>query len=292
MTTANDSTPRDLRYAVKTAQRPGLTRDLPYGPEDLQWVANSATLVYGTDDAVLVDTFTSIGQNAELVDWVRSFGRQLTYIYVTHGHGDHFFGIKQLLEAFPTALAVGTYGTVAAAHEQGEPAFVDSFWGRLFPGEIPQPLAFPEVLDGNVIELEGHRLEVVEAGFTDTADTTALWVPDLRLMIAGDVAYNDTHQYTAETTSESREQWARAAERLAEYDPVAVIAGHKRPDNPDNPAILSETAAYLRDFNRLAAASGTPEELYAGMLELYPLRANPGSLWGGAKHAKSASLVG
>jgi hypothetical protein len=58
-----------LRYAVKTARRPGLTRDLSYGPEDLQWVANSATLVYGTDDAVLVDTFTSIGQNAELVEW-------------------------------------------------------------------------------------------------------------------------------------------------------------------------------------------------------------------------------
>jgi glyoxylase-like metal-dependent hydrolase (beta-lactamase superfamily II) len=288
---ADGSKTHGLRYAVKTAQRPGLTRDLPYGPEDLQWVANSATLVYGTDDAVLVDTFTSIGQNTELVDWVRSFERNLTYIYITHGHGDHFFGIKQLLEAFPTARAVGTRGTVAAAHAQGEPAFVDSFWGKLFPGEIPQPLAFPEVLDGNAIELEGHRLEVVEAGFTDTADTTALWVPDLRLMLAGDVAYNDTHQYTAETTSESREQWACAAEKLAEYDPIAVIAGHKKPDRPDDPAILSETAAYLRDFNRLAATSGTPEELYAGMLELYPRRANPGSLWGGAKHAMSLSLV-
>jgi glyoxylase-like metal-dependent hydrolase (beta-lactamase superfamily II) len=286
------STADGLRYAVKTAQRPGLTRDLPYGPDDLQWVANSATLLYGTKDAVLVDTFTSIGQNAELVSWVKSFDRNLTYIYVTHGHGDHFFGIKQLLEAYPTAQAVGTRGTVKAAHAQGEPAFVDSFWGRLFPGEIPQPLAFPKVLDGDAIELEGHRLEVVEAGFTDTTDTTALWVPDLRLMIAGDVAYNDTHQYTAETTSESREQWARAAEKLAAYDPVAVIAGHKKPDKADEPAILSETAAYLRDFNRLAATASTPEELYAGMLELYPRRANPGSLWGGAKQAKSTSLVG
>jgi hypothetical protein len=25
-----------LHYAVKAVQRPGLTRDLPYGPEDLQ----------------------------------------------------------------------------------------------------------------------------------------------------------------------------------------------------------------------------------------------------------------
>jgi glyoxylase-like metal-dependent hydrolase (beta-lactamase superfamily II) len=288
----DDSNNSCLRYAVRTAQRPGLMRDLPYGPEDLQWVANSATLLYGAEDAVLVDTFTSIGQNAELVDWVRAFERNLTYLYITHGHGDHFFGITQLLEAFPTARAVGTGGTVAAAHAQIEPAFIDSFWGTLFPGQIPQPLVSPEVLDGNLIELEGHRLEIVEAGFTDTADTTALWVPDLRLMIAGDVAYNDTHQYTAETTSESREAWARAAEKLAAYKPVAVIAGHKKPDRPDDPAILAETAAYLRDFNRLAAASNTPEELYAAMLELYPRRANPGSLWGGAKHANAGALVG
>src|SRR4029077_2045653 len=134
---------------------------------------------------------------------------------------------------------------VAAAYAQGEPVLVDSFWGRGFPGQIPQPLAFPEVVDGGGVELEGHRLEVVEAGFTDTADTTALWVPDLRLMLAGDVAYNDTHQYTAETTREAREQWACAAEELAAPDPVAVIAGHKKPDRPDDPAILSETAAYL-----------------------------------------------
>src|SRR5882757_1435079 len=62
-----------LNYAVRTARRAGLTRDLPYGPDDLQWVANSSTLIYGDRDAVLIDTYTSIDQNAELVEWVRSF---------------------------------------------------------------------------------------------------------------------------------------------------------------------------------------------------------------------------
>jgi hypothetical protein len=46
---------------------------------------------------------------------------------------------------------------------------------------------------------------------------------------------------------------------------------------------------YLRDFNRLAATARTAEELYGGMLELYPRRANPGSLWGGAKAAMSSA---
>ncbi len=281
-----------LRYAVLTAQRAGLTRDLPHGPDDLQWVANTATLIYGERDAVLVDTFTSIQQNAELVEWVSSFDRNLTHVYITHGHGDHLFGIKQVLEAFPTAKAVATEGSVAASHRQGEPAFIDSFWGLLFPGQIPLPVQYPEILQGNTIDLEGHRLEVVEGGFTDTTDTTSLWVPDLRLIVAGDVAYNDTHQYTAETNTESREHWAQAAERLATFAPIAVVAGHKKPDLADDPAILGQTAAYLRDFNRIEAESDTAVELYTGMLALYPRRANPGSLWGGAKTAKPVAAAG
>ena len=67
---------------------------------------------------------------------------------------------------------------------------------------------------------------------------------------------------------------ARAAEKLAEYDPVAVIAGHKKPDRPDNPAILSETAAYLRDFNRLFTGS-TPESCMPGCSELYRVAPTP-----------------
>src|ERR1700728_756947 len=134
-----------LSYAVHTAVRQGVTRDLPHGPEDLQWVANSVTLVYGERDAVLVDTFTSVDQNADLVEWVKSFERNLTHIYVTHGHGDHLFGIGQLLEAFPDALAIGTAETVADAPLNDAPGFREAFWEKLFPGQIPI-IVYPKVL--------------------------------------------------------------------------------------------------------------------------------------------------
>ncbi|HEY0117226.1 MAG TPA: MBL fold metallo-hydrolase [Cellulomonas sp.] len=274
-----------LAYAVTTARRQGVTRDLPHGPADLQWVANSATLIYGEHDAVLVDTFTSTDQNAELVEWVRSFGRNLTHVYVTHGHGDHLFGIGQLLEAFPGARAVGTPDTVADAPINDQPAFREGFWEKLFPGQIPTTV-YPEVLQGDHLELEGHRLEVIDTGHTDTAHTTSLWVPDLRLIVAGDVVYNDTHPFMTESTTASREHWAQAAERLADLDPVAVVAGHKKPELPDDPAAISATAAYLRDFNRIEADASTALEIYDRMLELHPRRANPGSLWGGAKAAR------
>jgi glyoxylase-like metal-dependent hydrolase (beta-lactamase superfamily II) len=276
-----------LSYAVHTAVRQGVTRDLPHGPEDLQWVANSVTLVYGERDAVLIDTFTSIDQNAELVEWVKSFNRNLTYVYITHGHGDHFFGIGQLLDAFPDLLAIGTKETVIDAPINDTPQWREGFWEQLFPGQIPAAV-FPEMLDGNHFELEGHRLEIIETGHTDTAHSTSLWIPDLRLIVAGDVVYNDTHPFTTESTTESREHWARAIERLAELDPVAVVAGHKKPDLPDDPISMAETAAYLRDFNRIEAGTSSALDLYNQMLEIYPRRANPGSLWGGAKFAKGA----
>jgi glyoxylase-like metal-dependent hydrolase (beta-lactamase superfamily II) len=95
-----------LNWDVLTVKRPGLSRDLPGGKEELMWVANSSTLIYGQRDAVLVDTFLTADQSQTLLDWVVASGKNLTAIYITHGHGDHFFGLSPLLERFPRAKAV------------------------------------------------------------------------------------------------------------------------------------------------------------------------------------------
>jgi glyoxylase-like metal-dependent hydrolase (beta-lactamase superfamily II) len=62
----------------------------------------------GERDAVLVDTFFTVDQGDALVDWVAASGKNLTTIYITHGHGDHFFGIGALLDRFPKARALTT----------------------------------------------------------------------------------------------------------------------------------------------------------------------------------------
>src|SRR5882762_1263317 len=179
----------DLSYDTLLARREGLTRDLPAGDnEDLRWVTNSSTLISGERDAVLVDTFTTIEQNKTLIEWIREHGRNLTHIYLTHGHGDHVYGIGQLLEAFPGARAVATAGAVAGARIQGEDDYREGFWGRLFPGQIPIAV-IPDELEGDRILLEGHELQVIETGHTDTAGSSVIWAPDAKLVVAGDVVY-------------------------------------------------------------------------------------------------------
>ena len=169
---------------------------------------------------------------------------------------------------------------------QISPEFVASFWYARYPGQIPKHLVLPEELQGNVIDLEGRELVAVEVGHTDTDNTTCLHVPSVGLVVAGDAAYNDVHLYLAESTAQTRRDWITALDTIETLKPRAVIAGHKKADRDDSPRIIEETRQYIRDFERVASMTSTAKELYDQMLEIYPDRANPGSLWGSAHVAK------
>lgn len=281
--------PAPLHWEVLTMRRPGLSRDLPPGKENLAWVANSATLIYGAREAVLVDTFLTIAQSRCLVDWVAASGKTLKAIYVTHGHGDHFFGLAALLQRFPEARAIAAPAVVEAMRANVRPENVDSFWRKLFPGEIPDHLRIADPIATGPFELEGHRLVPIDTGRTDTAHSTCLHVPSIGLLAAGDVVYNGIHPFLGETDRQSRCEWIETLGRLESLHPKTVIAGHKRPENPDSPSAINETRQYLFDFNRLEAVTGNARELYDAMLALYPDRANPGSLWRAANSAKPAA---
>src|ERR1700678_3467923 len=275
-----------LKWDVLVTKRQGLTRDLPPGKEKWMWVPTSATLIFGQRDAVLVDAFLTIEQAAALVEWVAASGKNLTTIYITHGHGDHFFGLGALLNRFPRARAMATSAVVESMRRQASPEFVSSFWKARYPGQIPEHLVIAEELKGNVIQLEGLDLLVVEVGHTDTEHTTCLHVPSAGLVVAGDAAYNDVHLYLAESNTETRREWIAALDTIESLKPRAVIAGHKKADRDDSPGIIEETRQYIRDFERVASMAATARELYDQMLEIYPDRANPGSLWGSAHVAK------
>ena len=284
---SNATVTTSLKWDVLVTKREGLNRDLPPGKEQWMWVPTSATLISGERDAVLVDAFLTVEQAHALVEWVAASGKNLTTIYVTHGHGDHFFGLGPLLDRFPNARAVATPGVVKIMRQQASPEFVASFWNVRFPGQLPERLVIAQELKGKTIDLEGHDLVAIEVGHTDTDNTTCLHVPSLDLVVAGDVAYNGDHLYLVESNGQTRREWISALDTIEALKPRAVIAGHKKPENDDSPRIIEETRQYIRDFDRLAETTATARELYDQMLELYPDRANPGALWGSARAVKS-----
>ena len=267
---------------------PMITRDLPPGVKEAHFQAMASTLIYGTREATLVDAFMTVKQANALADWVALRGKNLTTIYITHGHGDHWFGVGTLIERFPNARAVATPNTVKVMRQNASPEMLDSAWKPGFPGQIPDKLVIAEELVGNVIDLEGHELVAVELGHTDTDHTTCLHVPSIGLVVAGDAAYNDVHLYLAESNAQKRQEWIAALDKIESLNPRAVVASHKRPENDNNPGIIEETRQYIRDFDRLAETTSTAQELYDKMLEIYPNRVNPGwALWSSVRAVKS-----
>jgi glyoxylase-like metal-dependent hydrolase (beta-lactamase superfamily II) len=281
----------ELSWKLLTKKRESSTQGLPPGKEDLAYVTNTVTLVCGERDAILVDTFLSVQHSKELVDWVVASGKNLTTIYITHGHGDHFFGLKLLLDKFPNARAFATTSAVANMRNQISPKFIESFWEPRFPGQVPSALAVPEILEGDILNIEGEELKVVELGHTDTSHSTALYVPSIGLVVSGDAVYNNTHPYLAECDAKARGEWLRALDKIESLHPRLVVAGHGVLDPDSSPRHIEETRRYIHDFNAIDASTSTAVELYERMLALHPNRVNPGSLWATAKAVKGSAAA-
>ena len=187
---------------------PAIAPDVAPGETARPWPPISSTLISGERDAVLVDTPITVEQSRALVNWLVARSKNLTTIYATHGHGDHFFGTSTVLERFPGAHFVARPEVVKVMREQASPESLETFWTPRFPGQISSQLAIAEELTGNVINLEGHDLVSVPLGFTDTASTTCLHVPSIGLIVAGDAAYNGDHLHLSESPdARKRQEW-------------------------------------------------------------------------------------
>jgi len=111
----------------------------------------TSTLIVGQREAVLIDAQYMTSDVVALGDMIEESGKELTAIYITHGHADHHFGLGPLLERFPRARALATPGVIdyIAANSQNEA----SLWNIMFIDRFVRPTVLPEPLNGDKIEL-------------------------------------------------------------------------------------------------------------------------------------------
>jgi glyoxylase-like metal-dependent hydrolase (beta-lactamase superfamily II) len=237
----------------------------------------SSTLIHGEHDAALADPTWTMAQTKALGDWIEVSGKRLAYIYITHGHGDHWFGTAQLLQRFPGVTVYATEGTIRKMHQQADAR--SDHWDKDFPGLIGDTPVLAQPIPAGGFELEGNQLNAVEVGHSDTDDTTVLRVPSIGLVVAGDVAYNGVHLMLLEIGDTGLQTWLDALDQVAALHPTAVVADHKNKDLPDDPVILEQTRQYLLDARRLLGQQPSAREFFDQMVGKYPDRLNPAPVW-------------
>jgi glyoxylase-like metal-dependent hydrolase (beta-lactamase superfamily II) len=229
---------------------------------------------------VLTDPAFTADQAHALGDWVAGVGRNVTDIFVTHGHGDHWFAAGLLAERFG-ARVVASAGTIEQMH--ASVALRALLWDKAYPGIPPAPITAVTV-PNNRFTLEGHDLVIVEVGHSDTDDTTVLHVPELELVVAGDVIYNGAHLYIGESvTVGGLGPWQEAIDKVEALKPRHIVAGHQNKQlDDDAERTISETRQYLDDADELLRTESTAVDFFNAKIERYPNHLARTVLWAGA----------
>jgi len=226
------------------------------------------TLISGATDAVLVDPPVSEAQAKTVGDWIAATGKNLTHIAVTHGHGDHWFTADLLAQRFG-ADVVATSGTIEDMRANIEVRSL--LWDVVFPGQIPASPITATTAPGDRFTLEGHDIILVPVGASDTFDTSVVHVPDLGLVVAGDVLYSGAHMYLGQAAAAGVQDWREAIGKVAALHPRYVVASHSDPfldRNADR--IIASCLKYLDDSESVLADSSTALDFFDAMLKRYP----------------------
>src|SRR5262245_18808269 len=269
-----------LNYDVFINDPPPQDGFLPNGEPKL-FSPMASTLIYGREDAVLADPGMTSDQARVLGDWVAAHGRNLTDIFITHGHGDHWFAASLLAERFG-ARVVASAGTIAQM--RGNAAARPLLWDKVYSG-IPESPVTAVTVPGNRFALEGHELEIVEVGSTDSDDTTVLWVPDLRLVVAGDVIYNGVHMYLAQSVvAGGFGPWRKAIDTVESLKPRHIVSGHQNKAlDDDAERQIAETRQYLDDAEELLGTEKSAIGFFNAKIERYPNHLGRTVLWAGTQ---------
>jgi glyoxylase-like metal-dependent hydrolase (beta-lactamase superfamily II) len=241
-----------------------------------QFSPTTSTLLTGPTEAVLVDAQYMEGDVAELAR-VESSGRTLTTIYITHAHADHYFGLEWLLDRFPTVRAVALPAAVADIEVINHAARTQ--WRDWFSGQALDITVIPEPLGSGVITLDDHELPAIRIGQGDIANNTVLHIPALDAVVAGAVIYNGIHPLLALTGPDEWRQWIVSVEKITALNPRMVVAGHKRPELPDNvAATVAGTRDYIGHFINEVDDSADSRDMVARIQQRYPDHGTPSAL--------------
>ena len=204
-------------YAILTP-----ARDIP-NPENKGWNSNSAFVVMKTG-VLLVDT----GSSEEIGNALKKIISEVTekpvkWIVNSHAHGDHWLGNIAFKESNPVIYS--TTRAQEVMHTEGQ-VWVERF-SRLTEGATGNTA--PALLPNKLIDertdfvLDETRVVLFPSGNSHSPGDLITWLPQLRVLISGDVVYSDR---MPSTNVSNLSQWIKMLDELILLSPEKVIPGH------------------------------------------------------------------
>ena len=247
--------------------QPGFSIRVFTSPDDQFWT--NSVIIEGEHGVMLVDAQLTKTNAERVLEEIQKTKKPLSIIYITHEHADHFLGLEVFREAYPGVRIIANSAVVDRINKVYQEK-IDKWKKILGSGATSQVVAI-EKFDAKFIEFEGSKIEVLKNIRGDTDENTMLWIPGQRILIAGDVVFNNMHLYTAETDSKARGKWLNSLQKIRELKPSVVIPGHSKVGAPlDASTAVDFTENYLLVFEEELKKAKDADSLINAMKEKFP----------------------
>jgi glyoxylase-like metal-dependent hydrolase (beta-lactamase superfamily II) len=249
------------------ASQHGVSIEVFTSQDDQFWT--NSVMIEGVHEVMLVDAQLTKTNAERVLHDIRKTNKPLSLIYITHEHADHFLGLEVFRGAYPSVRIIAT-SAVRARINQVYQEKIDK-WKQLLGSGAATHIVPVEPFDGDTIRFESSQIEVLKHVQGDTNENTMLWFPGQRILVGGDVVFNNMHVYTAETDSQARRKWLDSLNTIRELKPSVVIPGHSKAGAPlDASTAVEFTQTYLLAFEEEVSKATNPDSLVRAMKERFP----------------------
>ena len=236
-------------------------------PDDQFWT--NSVIIEGEHKVMLVDAQLTKTNAERVLEEIKETKKPLSIVYITHEHADHFLGLEVFREAYPGVRIIANSAVTDRINKVYQEK-VDK-WKKILGSGATSHVVAIEKFDGNFIEFESSKIEVLKDVQGDTDENTMLWIPGQKILISGDVVFNGMHVYTAETDSKARGKWLNSLNKIRTLKPSVVIPGHSKVGAPlDASTAVDFTENYLLAFEEELKKAKDPDRLIDAMRERFP----------------------
>ena len=196
-------------------------------------LGQNATLILGDEACILVDNRQNIPLAKELQKDIRSVtDRPIKYVINTHYHGDHVFGNQVFSEAVEIIGHKNVRSTLLEIGEQHKEFFGDYFKVPDTDKVVitPPTLTFDKELS---LQFGDKTVNIIHTGSAHTNTDAYIYVPELRLLITGDLLFNGFLGFSGDPNCSIR-NWIKALEEMERLDVETVVPGHGPVGNKDD----------------------------------------------------------